>query len=257
VSDAGPPPPPPPPGLTPPPGYAGYQPSLAATVPLKRVGGLGKAIMILLAVSAVGAVLQAATTPTAVDAARDLIVGAIDEDQFNEDLAPFSLAALLTGAAFIAIVVLTMIWLYRIIANHRTLERRLTWAPGWAIGGWFLPPFVLYVIPLLVFIESWKAADPTVPPGDQRWKQSSISPLVWIWWVVYGLVPIIFIIQGTTFDTANFSQDATDVAEAIEDQQGFMIANNLSTVVSAIAFFLLVRALTARHARLTGESAQR
>jgi hypothetical protein len=226
-------------------------------VPLRRVGGLTKAILILLGVSVVGSLLQAATTPAAVDSARDLVAGAIDEDQFNEDLAPFSLAALLTGAAFIALVVLTMIWLFRVIANHRSLDRRTSWAPGWAIGGWFLPPFVLYVIPMLVLGESWKASDPSVPPGDQRWRQNSISPLVFVWWVLYGLVPILFIVQGTTFDSANFSQDATDVAESIEDQQGFMIGNNLASVAAAVAFFLLVRALTARHVRLTGESARR
>jgi len=251
------PPPPPPPGLTPPPGYAAYEPSLSTAVPLRRISGLTKAILILLGVSAIGSLLQAVTTPSAVDSAKDFIAGTIDDDQFNEDLAPFSLASLLTGAAFIALVVLTMIWLYRVIANHRTLDRRLTWAPGWAIGGWFLPPFVLYIIPMLVFGESWKASDPSVPPGDDRWRRNSISPLVFVWWVLYGLVPIIFIVQGITLDTANFSQDASDVAESIEDQQGFMIGNNLASLAAAVAYFFLVRALAARHIQLTGERARR
>ena len=257
MSDAGSPLPPPPPSAVPPPGYVGYEPSLSAAVPLRRVGGLGKAIVILLGVAAVGFLIQAISIPSAVDAARDVIAGRIDEDQFNEDLAPFSLAGLLTGATFIALIVLTMIWLYRIAANHRAIGRQLTWVPGWAIGGWFLPPLVLYIIPMLMLSESWKAADPDVPPGDDRWRQNSVSPLVYVWWVLYGLVPIIFIVQGITFDTATFSQDAVDVAEAIEDQQGFMIAQSLSGLASAVAFGLLVRALTARHARLTGESARR
>jgi Domain of unknown function (DUF4328) len=257
VSDAGSPLPPPPPSASPPPGYVGYEPNLSASVPLRRIGGLGKAMVILLGVAAVGYVIQALTIPSAVDSARDLVSGAIDEDQFNEDLAPFSLAGLLSGATFIALIVLTMIWLYRIVANHRTLDRRLTWGPGWAIGGWFLPPLVLYIIPMLVLSESWKASDPSVPPGDDRWRRNPVSPLVYIWWVLYGLVPIIFIIQGITFDTATFSQDAVDVADAIEDQQGFMIAQSLSGLASAVAFGFLVRALTARHARLTGESAIR
>jgi uncharacterized BrkB/YihY/UPF0761 family membrane protein len=214
-------------------------------------------MLILLGIAAVAFLVQAITIPSAVDSARDVIAGRIDEDQFNEDLAPFSLAGLLSGATFIALIVLTMIWLYRIVANHRTLDRRVSWAPGWAIGGWFLPPLILYIIPMLVLRESWKASDPTVPPGDDRWRQSPVSPLVYVWWVLYGLVPVIFIVQGITFDTATFSQDAVDVAEAIEDQQGFMIAQSLSGFASAVAFALLVRALTARHARLTGESASR
>ena len=257
MSDAGSPLPPPPPSATPPPGYVSYEPSLSAAVPLRRVGGLGKAILILLAVAAVGFLVQAITIPSAVDSAKDLIAGRIDEDRFDDDLAPFGLASLLTGATFIALIVLTMIWLYRIAANHRAIGRQLSWAPGWAIGGWFLPPFVLYIIPMLMLSESWKAADPDVPPGDQRWRQNSVSPLVYVWWVLYGLVPIIFIARGLTFETGTFSQDAVDVAEAIEDQQGFMVAQSLSGLASAVAFGLLVRALTARHARLTGESARR
>ena len=183
-------------------------------MPLRRgVGGLGKAILILLGVAAIGFIIQAISIPSAVDSARDVIAGRIDEDQFNEDLAPFSLAGLLTGATFIALIVLTMIWLYRIAANHRAIGRQLTWVPGWAIGGWFLPPLVLYIIPMLMFSESWKAADPDAPPGDDRWRQNSVSPLVYVWWVLYGLVPILFIVQGVAFDTPTFNQDAQDVAE--------------------------------------------
>ena len=257
MSDAGSPLPPPPPSATPPPGYLGYEPSLSAAVPLRRVGGLGKAILILLGVAVVGYIIQAISIPSAVDSAQKLLAGEISENEFDDDLAPFGLAGLLTGAAFIALIVLTMIWLYRIAANHRAIGRQLSWAPGWAIGGWFLPPLILYIIPMLMLSESWKAADPEVPPGDDRWRQNSVSPLVYLWWVLYGLVPILFIVQGVTFDTASFSQDAQDVADAIEDQQGFMIGQSLSGVASAIAFGLLVRALTARHARLTGESARR
>lgn len=256
MSDAGSTLPPPPPGPAPPPGYAGYQPSLSAAVPLRRVGGLGKALLVLLAISAVGFIIQAITVPTAVDSARELLADEIDRDQFNEDLAAFSLSGILTGATFIAIAVLTMIWLFRIAANHRSLGRQLTWAPGWAIGGWFLPPLVLYIIPMLMLSESWKAADAAVPPGDERWRQNSVSPLVYVWWVLYGLVPIIFIATGLTFQSSTISSNEVDVADAIEDQQGFMIAQSLSGVASAIAFALLVRALTARHAQLTGESAR-
>ena len=56
-----------------------------------------------------------------------------------------------------------MIWMYRMAANHRALQRNGTWAPGWAIGGWFLPPGGLYIIPFLMFRELWKASDPNGP----------------------------------------------------------------------------------------------
>jgi len=258
VSDTGsslPPPPPSPP--PPPPGYVAYEPSLSAAVPLRRVGGLARAMQILLVISAVGFGVQAAVTPRATDTAQDFLADRIDRDQFSEDLAPYTLVNLLTGAAFIALVVLTFIWLYRVVANHRTIGRPVRWAPGWAIGGWFLPPIVLYVIPMLVFRESWQASDPDVPPGDERWRKSSVSPIVYVWWVLYGLVPIIFLIGGLSVQTSAFRGNETDLAEWIEDQKGWLIAQGLLGVVQAIGYLFLVRGLTSRHVRLTGESARR
>jgi Domain of unknown function (DUF4328) len=254
VSDTGSSLPPPPPSATPPPGY---EPTLSAAVPLRRVGGLGKAMLILLGISALGFAGQAAVTPQATDTARDYLADRIDRDQFTEDLAPYTLVNLLTGAVFIALVVLTMIWLFRIAANHRAIGRRLTWAPGWAIGGWFLPPIVLYVIPMLMLRESWQASDPDVPAGDDRWRRSPVSPIVYVWWVLYGLVPIVFLVTGLTVQTSAYSGNENDLAEWIDDQEGWLIAQGLVGVAQAVAFFLLVRGLTARHVRLTGESAGR
>jgi Domain of unknown function (DUF4328) len=259
VSDTGSSLPPPPPSASPPPGYVGYEPSLAAAVPLRRVNGLGKAILILLVVAAVGFILQAATSSNAVDKARDFLAGRIDEDQFTEDTAPYTLAGVLSGLATLAIVVLTMIWLFRIAANHRTIGRRLTWAPGWAIGGWFLPPFVLYVIPMLMLRESWKASDPEVPPEEDRWRTSAVSPLVYVWWVLYGLVPIIFLIATSNWRVgSSFGSDQEDVADFIEDQgAGWLTTQGLVGLAQVVAFGLLVRGLTARHRQLTGESTAR
>jgi hypothetical protein len=250
-------PPPPPSAPPPPPGYVGYEPNLSAAVPLRRVNGLGKAMFILLIISAVAFAGQAAVTPRAADTARDYLADRIDNQKFREDLAPYTLVNLLTGAAFIAIVVLTFIWLYRVVANHRTIGRQVRWGPGWAIGGWFLPPIVLYVIPMLVFRESWRASDPDSPPGDERWRTSPVSPLVYVWWVLYGLVPIIFLISGLTVQTSAMRGNETDLANWIEDQKGWLIAQGLAGVVQAVAYLLLVRELTSRHVRLTGESARR
>ena len=105
-----------------------------------------------------------------------------------------------------------MVWMFRIAKNHQGLGRRLTWGPGWAIGGWFLPPLV-YVIPFLMVRESWKAADPDVPPGDTRWKSGGDSPLVWIWGVLYIVVPIVFFVVGLRQQFGAMSNDAEDLAD--------------------------------------------
>ena len=267
VSDAGStPPPPPPPNLTPPnltpppPGYAAYEPTLAGSMTLKRVHGLRTAIMVLLGVYAIGALVAVAATPAAVDAAREYLDSArgnSDEDELLESVAVTGIAGFLTVATTIAILVLSMIWLYRVVGNHRAIGRTTTWSPGWAIGGWFVPPLIVYAVPMLVLRESWMAADPAVEPGDERWRQSPVNPIVYVWWVLYGLAPIVFIIAGVTFETSGFGQDADELAESLVDSQGFTMAQGIVGVLSAVAWALVVRGLTARHVGLTGETRTR
>jgi hypothetical protein len=56
----------------------------------------------------------------------------------------------------------------------------LTWSPGWAIGGWFIP-YANLVIPFLVLRESWKAAEaPFLPPG--AWRQVRLPSWTGWWW---------------------------------------------------------------------------
>jgi len=165
-------------------------------------------------------------------------------------------AGLLLLASQIALIVVTMIWLFRIAKNHQALGRRLTWAPGWAIGGWFLPPIV-YVIPTLMLRESWKAADPDVPAGDERWKSSSDSPLLWIWAALYVVIPLLFIVLGLRQQFGMMSTEARDVAESIDDHRSLLVAQSIVVVLAAVAWGLFVRALTTRHAALTGEATTR
>ena len=178
-----------------------------------------------------------------------------DEDAFEDDLAVNGLTSLLAGAASIAVIVLSIIWLYRIAANHRALARQLTWAPGWAIAGWILPP-LLFIIPLLMIRESWKASAPDVPPGSQEWKQKGDSPLVWVWFLLYSIVPIVLAILGAA-QFWNVSRDTEDLAEYFDEQVPLIVAQGVVTVLAAIAWALVVREITRRHSQLTGETTLR
>ena len=260
MSDAGftPPPPPPPPNLTPPPGYAAYAPTFGSAVPLRRLGGLRTAIVVLLAVYAVAAAIAIAVLPAMVDAADQFLADEISEDEYLEKLGPFVITSLLTGVATVAIFVLSIIWLFRIVSNHRSIGRRTSWSPGWAIGSWFVPPLIVYAVPMLVLRESWKASDPAVSPGDDGWRQSAVNPIVYVWWALYGLAPIVFLVAGVTIQAGTFgSQDTEDLAEFLRDRVGFSIAQSAIGILAAIAWALLVRGLSARHTMLTGEAVPR
>ncbi|MGI9030547.1 MAG: DUF4328 domain-containing protein [Ilumatobacteraceae bacterium] len=256
MSDAGssPPPPPPPPNLAPPPGYAGYSASPWSAVPLARVGGMRTAITVLLAVYAVAGVVSILVLPRVTEAADDYLAGTIDEDEFLERFGPFVITGALTGLATLAIFVLSIIWLHRIVGNHRAMGRRTQWSPGWAVGGWFVPPLVVYAIPMLVLRESWKASDPSSQPGDDSWRQSPVNPIVYVWWVLFGLAPIVFVIAGVAFQGATFGQDTDDLADSLRDNAGLTTAQSIVSIAAAVAWFLLVRGLTARHTALTGEA---
>jgi len=247
-----PPPPPPPPDLAPPPGYAAYTPTLASAVPLKRIRGISTAIVILLAVYAVGAVIAIIGTPGLVDSAEDFLAERISQDDFESDVATYGLMTSLSGAAQVAIIVLSIIWTYRLVKNHRTIGRQTTWGPGMAIGGWFLPPF-LYVIPTLVLREAWKAADPAVPPADERWKQNGENPLLWLWFLVYGVGTLVVGIISGTVQFRQFGGDVDDLAESYADSGGWLVTGNVVGIVSAVLWALVVRQWSARHMALTGE----
>lgn len=247
------PPPPAPPDLAPPPGYAGYSQNLSASIELKRVGSLRTVLVILLGIYIVGAIIGAIAAPGIVDSADDLLNGRISDDDFRNDFAVYGLMGGLSGVAQLAVVVLTIIWTYRIVKNHRSIGRRTRWGPGMAIGGWFLPPF-LYIIPTLVLREAWKASDPAVPPGDDRWRANPDNPLIWVWFAVYGVGTLVLSSISTSLQIRQFGGEPEDIADAYADSLGVLIAITVAGIVSAVLWALIVRQLTDRHTRLTGEA---
>lgn len=247
------PPPPPPPNLAPPPGYAGYTASLSTALPLRRVGGLAKAILVLLAISVIGTIVQLIATPRVVDGAKDYLNDSITSDEFRDKLGAYGITSFVVGFARIALIVLSVIWLFRIIQNHRAIGRRLTWGPGWAIAGWVLPP-LLYIIPTLVLAETWKAADPSVPPQDDSWKRNPVNPLLWVWFVLYSIAPIVLLAIDARSQVGMTGGNTRDVADSLDDKLGVLVAAGIVALLGTVAWALLVRAWTARHTRLTGEA---
>jgi hypothetical protein len=251
------PPPPPPPNLSPPPGYTAYAPSYMTSVALKRVQGLSTWIVVLAAIVGVISILTSFLTLLAVGEAEDFLAGQITEDDFVEAYAPSLLLGFVQVPAMIALVVLTMIWMYRMASNHRALHRDGTWSPGWAIGGWFLPPLILYIIPYLMFRELWKASDPSVPAGDQRWKANPVGVIVTLWWVAYGLAPIpLGIAQGREGFAGNLNGDIESLAESIDERLALSFASGVIVAIAAALYIVMVRQLSGRHRQLTGESPQ-
>ena len=188
------------------------------------------------------------------DDARALLDDSISTDEFVERAAPYLLMTTVQGAVTLASAVVTIIWMYRIAKNHRTLHRGGTWGPGWAIGGWFLPP-LLYVIPFLMFRELWKASDPDVPIGGE-WRSRPVSPIVPLWFVLYSVIPLVLLVLQSR-SGFNLGASERDLAQQLIDDQQATIVGAVVAVAGAGVFILLVRGLTSRHRQLTGEPTAR
>lgn len=259
-SSSGPVPPPPPPGLTAPPGYVPFQNAPTPTGQLQRVGGLAKWTMVATAIAGIVAVISTALVIPVLDDASGYVDGTVTEDEFNDAYLPSQLLTTLGTVVGLAAGVFTILWMYRIANNLRVFSRKTTFAPVFAILGWILPPF-LYVLPLLVLREMWKASDPGPPVGDTGWRSGSVNPLLYVWFVIYGLIPavlqalIAYSTVSSLFDGGFSASDSTRVtAEALDASGQYTVIAGVLTAVAAVVWIVFVKQLTARHVELTGET---
>ena len=242
--------------MGPPPGYIAYGGGGAVPQSVQGIGGLSKALVVLLIIMIPTQVLGVFSTLSINNKAGDLLDGTISTNEF-EDATQANLSNL-GGLLVLPVAVLTIIWMYRMASNLRALGRRgATWAPGWAIGGWFVPPCVLYVVPWLMFKELWRGSDPEVSPGDPNWKSGPVSPLVTVWWVMYGLLPLvgIFTAAGVVTQFTAGDADVRDLAEQYDRFAAINLVMGVIAIGTTAVYLMLVRQLSARHMRATRETA--
>jgi hypothetical protein len=242
-------PPPPPPNMTPPPGYVSYGGNtMGAFGSFREISGvakwLGICITVLIPLSIIGVIKSFSDHGKA----RDFIEGRISEDDYKATIGLSTLIGGLSSALVLAIAVLTIIWMFRMAKNQQVMGRMGTWKPGWAIGGWFVPPMVLYIVPYLMFRDLWKSSDPN---SDADWRRNRVGGIVTAWWVLYGLAPIAFF--TAVFGNFEIKSTALEAAKKIDDQFGITLASSLVQILAAIVFLLLVRQLTERHKQTTNE----
>ena len=237
--------------MAPPPNYVAYgDPNYRGFASLQNVGGIARVIGILMMIIIP---LDAASVLVGFglrSKARDFLGGIITEAAFKRSFGLSVVISSATSLAMLATFVLTIVWMFRMAKNQQAMGRIGTWVPGWAVGGWFLPPCVLYVIPYLMMRDLWKSSDPNSGPD---WKKNPVAPLVTVWWVLYGLLPILFI--TVTFGTSNIRGETT--LNAAKNLNDTFVASTLSSIVqiaAGVAYLMLVRELTARHKLVINEA---
>jgi hypothetical protein len=242
--------------LTPPPGDAAYEGHATPTSGIRRIGGLAVPIVVSTVIVAIGTLAGAfLSTGIATDAA-DFLSGSISQGEFEDALVPLNTVQLIVSIATLTTGVLTIMWMFRIAQNVRAFGRATTWSPLFAIFGWFLPPLVLYVIPFLVLRELWKASEPTAVDGTDSWKRSPDNPVLWAWFVLFGILPaVLLVVQIGSFAAGGLpTGDIESVAESLDEFGALEWATALLNVAAAVVWVRFVRQLTQRHKRLTNEN---
>jgi hypothetical protein len=242
--------------MAPPPGLVAYGRSPTPLAALRRVGGLSVAVIVLTTIVAVGTLASTILTAAVASDAKAYLAGELSDDDFRDAIGPSTAIQLITFIATVATFVVTIIWMYRIATNVRAFQRQTTWSPMFAIFGWLLPPFVLYVIPFLMLRELWKASDATNPEDLESWRSTKDTPLVWGWFLLYGIAPAVLIAfsVGSFLDgSLSPSGSLESLAEALDDFEAVDILSAVVNAAAAVFWILFVRQLTARHKQLTGE----
>ena len=206
------------------------------TAGVRRVGGLAIPIVVSVSIAAIAGVIAAFLSSSIATDASDFLAGGISQSEFEDSLVPLNS--------------------FRIAQNVRAFGRATTWSPLFAIFGWFLPPLVLYVIPFLVLRELWKASEPTAVDGTDSWKRTPDNPVLWAWFVLFGLLPaVLFAVQIGSFASSGLpAGDIESVAESLDDFGAIGWLTAALNVGAAATWISFVRQLTRRHKQLTNES---
>jgi hypothetical protein len=265
VSDQQPPPQPPPPPRPPTPQGAQHTEAAPAFAPptglpvevsaplVRKVSGIGSAVVILSSVVGVAALLSAITQGGARQQARDFLSGQLSEDEFLEAYTSATAAGALASLGQVALAILTFMLMIKMARNLRDLGRSTTWGPIWGVVGWVLPPGVLYLFPWLMFRELWKASGP-----EEEWRSESVPWSFNLWWVAFGLAPIpLATILGVSVVNAGLmATDTRALATILAEQYWVTLASGIATAVAAGAYVVMIRALVSRHRTFTGEFSQ-
>jgi ABC-type Fe3+ transport system permease subunit len=107
-----------------------------------------------------------------------------------------------------------------------------------------------------MFKELWRGSDPEVAPGDPNWKQRPVRPLITVWWVLYGLVPILSFSSNVQFINEVRSDTITtrELARRYRDYAATSVVYAVIAMAATVVYLMLVRDLSSRHMKAIREA---
>jgi hypothetical protein len=161
----------------------------------------------------------------------------LERAQDADDFVSGANAAFLLVQLLLAVLFIT--WNFRAAKNNEALDRHHPrFAPGWAIGGWFIPIANL-VIPVMLMQDLWRGATPEIPRGDPTWRRARGAVLIGLWWTVW-LLSFARIFAGSSRVDDHASLDS------IETSNWVALVGVVVAAVAAVLAVFVVRALAQR-----------
>lgn len=214
------------------------RPAPQTHMPGYALRGLGLAVVVAVGAASLTSFLFAFWPFAGVAVARK---AARTEDANLLDTAAVAEGLLGAGTFFIMITaaVLLIVWLYRARVNLDKLgTAEGAMAPGWAIGGWFIP-FANLVIPFRVMAA---VARGSLPPSGR------LTALLWGWWLTYlaatSLEQVMSTIDAAAYDKLPYPvENASNFADYVayyEDQMLRLLPSGLLYVVAGVLLIMVV-----------------
>ena len=220
---------------------------------MKPVRGLGKALFVLQIIAVAGSILVLVVNIALVDKAETFLDDAGSLSKFRDDLGAYYASAGVFGAVSLAMLILLIIWSFRIAKNLQLRHGNIAWKPGWTIVVWLLGGCTLNIINFLMLREHWIKSDPD-PSYGQSTAARPVHPLIVAWFVLsLGQVAAGIASGVRSVNGFSFGNDTKDIAETLTDQLGFTVAAGVLGIAASVVLIFVVRRLTERHAQLTGE----
>ncbi|MFE7837192.1 DUF4328 domain-containing protein [Streptomyces sp. NPDC057474] len=196
---------------------------------LRSPVGFGRAVVALLGVVIAVDLLSMWADTALLDVRGRMADGewgaAVERDSDWADLL-VELAGGLQMLTFFATIAVFLVWFHRVRINAEVFDpsghglRR-----GWAIGGWFVPPVLLW-FPRRIAIDCWDASSPREKPRSHV--------LVNAWWTLW----LISLLVREVADRAHYGAESAAEYRSAAKQMLFADAVEIVAAVSAVLFVL-------------------
>jgi hypothetical protein len=218
------------------PGGPMYPPPPVYARPVRPLGGLAMALTILLGLASVAAVALAFPHFSRANVVETYKNGAkttlTDANAADSQVALFTI---IFAALFVATIVVWMIWQFRFASNGEALGPRTAMgAPGWAIGGWFIP-LANFLLPSLQLTASSRASG---------FRPPALIPLWAVAFFVGSIGQGIANSMGTSALQSRFGGNANELLSKVAQSDRIWGGALIVEAVAGILAILMVRTLS-------------